>query len=125
MRKHPLEGGLAGRRQGSSTAMTCSRQGELSHTRSQRCRGLAGVLIQPFAQRHQAPVASATWRLPSQAFTKAGVAARAADNLAESPAPAEAKCGRPPPFPPLTAAIRFTRSPAFLPDLTRSSVRAT
>src|SRR5207248_1783320 len=51
----------------------------------------------------------------SHSATIRGVASRAAPRRAGSPAPAEASPGRPPPLPPLTAAIRFTRSPAFFP----------
>src|SRR5205807_508305 len=40
-------------------------------------------------------------------------------------APADAKCGLPPPFPPDTAAIALAMSPAFTPCCTRSSVTAT
>src|SRR2546422_2497049 len=39
--------------------------------------------------------------------------------------PADAKCGRPPPLPPDTAAIAPAISPAFTPCATRSSVTAT
>ena len=62
---------------------------------------------------------------PASPPTSPGVAARAAPSLPGSPAPAEAKCGRPPPFPPLSAAMRLTRSPALRPAPTRSSVSVT
>ena len=61
----------------------------------------------------------------SSAATIAGVSARALGSFAASPAPADAKWGRPPPRPPLTAAIRFTTSPAFTPREIRSSVTPT
>src|SRR5882672_2778680 len=55
----------------------------------------------------------------------ARVWARARPSFAASPAPAEAKCGRPPPFPPDTAAIALAMSPALTPCCTRSSVTET
>src|SRR3990172_8217889 len=61
----------------------------------------------------------------SAARTMSGVLARVSPSLAGSPKPPDAKCGRPPPLPPLTAAIRATRSPAFTPRATSSSVRLT
>src|SRR6185503_19611780 len=92
----------------------------LPHSRAQRHWRVAGVPLEPAGQFAQEPLPP-----PSQAETSSGVAARAAGSLPGSPAPAEAKCGRPPPFPPLSAAIRLTRSPALRPALTRSSVRVT
>src|SRR5207247_5338022 len=45
-------------------------------------------------------------------------------SLATSPTPAEAKCGRPPPLPPTSAARSPASSPALSPRDTRSSVTA-
>lgn len=71
------------------------------------------------------PVPGDAQRASSQSATTSGVAVRAAASREASPAPADAKWGRPPPLPPLSAASRLTRSPAFRPAFTRSSVTAT
>src|SRR5947199_148364 len=61
----------------------------------------------------------------SNPSTIARACARARPSFAGSPAPAEAKCGRPPPLPPDTATMALAMSPAFTPCCTRSSVTAT
>src|SRR5882762_7061391 len=57
--------------------------------------------------------------------TISAVRARASRSLLTSPTPADAKCGRPPPLPPVVAAIALAMSPALTPLETRSSVTAT
>src|SRR5688500_6617923 len=57
--------------------------------------------------------------------TISGVRARASPSLDGSPTPADAKWGRPPPFPPVAAAMALAMSPALMPLETRSSVTAT
>src|SRR5256886_1491691 len=61
----------------------------------------------------------------SNRSTMSRACARARPIFATSPAPAEAKCGRPPPLPPDPAAIALAISPALTPCCTRSSVTAT
>ena len=63
-------------------------------------------------RRRSLPRAS---RPPSQAETARGWRHAPGGAWSASPAPAEAKWGRPPPLPPLSAAIRLTRSPALRP----------
>src|SRR5437667_3864638 len=57
--------------------------------------------------------------------TISAVRARASPSLDTSPTPADAKCGRPPPLPPVVDAMALAMSPAFTPLETRSSVTAT
>src|SRR5437867_2432528 len=56
----------------------------------------------------------------SNPSTIARACARARPSFAGSPAPAEAKCGRPPPFPPDTATMALAMSPAFTPACSSS-----
>src|SRR5438105_13033755 len=83
----------------------------------QGCRWCGAAGIQPsqhFLARHRA-----------KSRTISAVRARASPSFARSPTPAEAKCGRPPPVPPVALAIAFAMSPALTPLETRSSVTAT
>src|SRR5207237_8283744 len=61
----------------------------------------------------------------SSRLTIVAVCARVSPSLAGSPAPADAKCGRPPPLPPETAASAAAISAAFTPCATKSSVTPT
>src|SRR4029077_9169479 len=87
-------------------------------THAERVRGDRPARLEPgehLAPRHRR----------SNPWTIAGAWVRANPSFVASPTPAEAKCGRPPPFPPATAAIALTISPAFTPCCTRSSVTPT
>src|SRR5439155_666550 len=92
--------------------------GRPRRARPQGRRGRGAPGIEP--GQHLAP-----GHRPSSLRTMAEAWARASDSLAGSPAPADAKCARPPPLPPDTAAMAPAISPAFTPSLTRSSVTAT
>ena len=119
--QHPVEGSTAGGGQGFGRCSAGAGMGQ--HALAQGVRRAGRLPLQPGSR--QAPFPSARVPPPSQAETSSRVAARAWGSLVASPAPAEAKWGRPPPRPPLSAAMRFTRSPALRPARTRSSVRAT
>lgn len=86
-------------------ALTSRGTDMIQHTIPENRRSPPRAGVEPFLQ-------SGHLGRSSQDDTSAGTAWRAAPSRAGSPAPAEANCGRPPPLPPLTAAIRFTRSPA-------------
>src|SRR3989440_3515235 len=87
-------------------------------TRPQSVRGHGAACLEP--GEHLAP-----GHRRSNPSTIARAWARASPSFVASPAPADAKCGLPPPFPPDTAAIALAMSPAFTPCCTRSSVTAT
>src|SRR5213596_4054868 len=53
-------------------------------------------------------------RHPASSRTISTVRARASPSLLTSPTPADAKCGRPPPFPPVVAAMALAISPALM-----------
>src|SRR6185369_1599946 len=122
----PVERGRAGLRQRFGDPRPGGNCGRIfGYALPKRLRSPGGAALEPNAQWGRCRA----WRvhppLPSQAEMTAGVWARASANRAGSPAPADAKWGRPPPLPPLIAAIRFTRSPALRPALTRSSLNVT
>ncbi len=116
MGEHAIQRACAGRRQASARSVVVTRCGErvLPDPVSERRGGPAGVPVQPVARQPSGAGRFATRRSEPRGH-QPGVAARAAGRRSGSPAPAEAKCGRPPPLPPLSAAIRLTRSPALLP----------
>src|SRR6266849_1453901 len=83
--------------------------------RLRRCRFARFEPCQDVCSRHR-------WR---SSRTMRGVWLRASRIFATSPMPADAKCGRPPPLPPVVIAIALAISPALTPLETRSSVTAT
>src|SRR5512134_806968 len=125
VRQHLLQRGV-GRvaERGRDIGSTRYGTGVLLHPRAERFGRGYGVQVEPETQGRKLRVCLGH-PPSSQAATMPGVASRAAASREGSPAPAEAKWGRPPPLPPLTAAMRLTSSPADRPAATRSSLSAT
>src|SRR5207247_6299957 len=124
------ERAAAGRRGRDSGGQTPAERREVTGDRLRRIRDPRLEVRPPGRRGRGAPGIEPGQHLgpghrPSSLRTMAEAWARASDSLAGSPAPADAKCARPPPLPPDTAAMAPAISPAFTPSLTRSSVTAT